>query len=213
MSFCIGKVLGYGQNEHSGRVKIEFPAMENEEKTIENIPIQQLYAGKNHGVLFLPEVGDLVRVEMDDHHRPIGIMSAVFDSNSNLLNKSNEQNDLKIMVTRSGNEVCFDDANETIKIKTVKDNHILLDNKNDEIKIEANSDIKIICDENNIHLSQNQMEIKSQNNLTLSCGNNKITLKNDGISIEGVNIKIKGKTKTEVESNMLNFSSMMTNFK
>lgn len=213
MSFCIGKVLGYGQKEHASTLKVEIFAMGNEEKSIVNIELQQLYAGKNHGVLFLPEVGDLVRVEMDDHHRPIGIMSAVFDSNSNLLNKSNEQNDLKTMVTTSGNEVCFDDANETIKIKTVKDNHILLDNKNDEIKIEANSDIKIICDENNIHISQNEIEIKSQYNLTLSCGRSKITLKNDGISIEGVNIKIKGTTKTEVESNILNFSSMMTNFK
>lgn len=213
MSFCIGKVLGYGQQEHAGTLKVEISTMENEEKSIENIQLQQLYAGKKHGVMFFPEVGDLVRVEMDDHHRPIGISSAIFDSTSEMLKKCNTQNDLKIMITRSGNEVCFDDANETIKIKTAKDNHILLDNKKNEIKIEGKADIKIICDKNNIHLSQSQMEIKSENNLTLSCGHSKIVLKNEGISIEGVNINIKGSTKTEVKSNMLNFSSMMTNFK
>lgn len=213
MTFCIGKVLGYGQNEYAGTLKVEISAMENEEKSIENIQLQQLYAGKKHGVMFIPEVGDLVRVEMDEHHRPIGISGAIFESTSEMLNKCNALNDLKIMITRSGNEVCFDDANETIKIKTAKDNHILLDNKNDEIKIEGNADIKIICGKNNIHLSQNQLEIKSQNNLTLSCGSSKIILKNESISIEGANIKIKSTIKTEVEAKTLDFTSIMTNFK
>lgn len=214
MSFCIGKVLGYGQHEFVGTLKIELSLMEKDEKIIENIPLQHLYAGKQHGMMFFPEINDLVKVELDEKYRPIGISSGVFGSNSELIKRCNAQNDIKVIMTRSGNEVCFNDKDEMITIKTAKDNLIKLDNKNDEIKIEGKKAITIIADKNQVCLKKNQLELKASNDLTLTCGKSKLVLKKDGtIAIEGLQIKLKGTMKTEVETKLLNFSSIMTNFK
>ncbi len=142
--------------------------------------------GVNRGLTFIPEKGDQVMVgfEYGDPNRPYVLGSMFHGSNAAGGGNNNTE---KSIITRSGNEIKFDDDTGSISIK---DKH--------------GSDSLIVLDGN-----QN-ITVTSSASITLTSKKSSISMKADGtIDITGVNITINGSTTAAMLSGgaSLNLSS------
>jgi uncharacterized protein involved in type VI secretion and phage assembly len=134
------------------------------------------YAGDDRGALFLPEVDDevLVIFEQGDMESPI-IMGALWSSRSKPPETNGDgKNNIKMIKTRSGHEIIFDDSDtqEKIEIKSKSGHHIVLDDSAGGEKI--------------------MIEDKNGNSIEMDALTNKITLKSSmQLSLEANIIEIK----------------------
>ena len=164
-----GVVLGLVTNNQDpkdmGRVKVRFHMFD---KKIESdwCRVASLFAGKERGALFLPEVEDevVIAFEHGDVNFPF-VIGSVWNGKDAPPKKKNKDNNLKILRSRAGHEITFDDTkgneNLTIKDSSTK-NTIEIDVKNKRILIEsAEGDISIRAPKGTLTMECKDLAIKA----------------------------------------------------
>ena len=163
-----------------GRVKVRFPWRENpDESHWARIAVPM--AGNGRGTWFLPEVGDEVLVACDaeriEHPYVVGCLWNGQDKPPQT--NGDGRNDLRVIRSRGGHEVVFDDG-----VQGRIDIH-LSDNKR-----------KVVLDQNGIEISDD-----SGNSIAITSTPGNISIKsNVSVSIESTSIEIKAKASMTLQA-------------
>jgi len=171
-------VIDVNDPDKLGRVLIELPALPEGPQIWARVvsPI----AGSDRGLCLLPEIEDEVLVAFSQ-----GDLSSAYVLGG-LWGKQKpppedlggETNDLKILRTRSGHTLTFDDKDgeEKITITDKNENHIIIDAGEDRITIKAKKEIRISADNGisinsgSIKIEADNIEIKADSSLVLDGG-------------------------------------------
>ncbi len=168
-----------------GRIKVVYPWNKDEGESYW-ARLMSLYAGDDRGALFLPEVDDevLVIFEQGDMESPIIIGSLWSNKSKPPATNDDGKNNIKMIKTRSGHEIIFDDsdAQEKIEIKS-KSGHkitmddtaggekIMIEDKNgNSIEMDALSNKITLKSSMQLSLEANIIDIKADSMLTLQGG-------------------------------------------
>jgi uncharacterized protein involved in type VI secretion and phage assembly len=179
--------------EGLGRVKIRFPWRENpDESHWARIAVPM--AGKGRGTWFLPEVGDevLVACEADRVEHPYVLGSLWNGEDTPPETNSDGKNDIRMIRSRSGHEIVFDDGAQgriDIHLKDGK-RRVRLDPDGIKIGDDSGNQIQIQSSPGSISIKSNtQISIESQ---TISIkANASMTLQATGtLTIQGALVKI-----------------------
>ncbi len=166
-----------------GRVKIMFESY-SPNKDIEWVRVSNIVAGKNRGSFFIPEIGDEVIVAFQQGYidRPIVIGSLYSKEDTPPEKTKNDNNCVKMLRTRSGHEIIFDDKEEkeSILIKSKSGHKIILDDVkdsekiviedktgNNSIVINSSQDSLVIKSGKEIKINASEIEIQAEKTLTL----------------------------------------------
>ena len=166
--------------EGLGRVKVKFPWRENPDESYwARIAVPM--AGSGRGTWFLPEVGDEVLVACDaervEHPYVLGCLWNGKDKPPQ--NNSDGRNDLRVIHSRSGHEIVFDDG------------------------AQGRIDIHLKDDARRVRLDRNGIEISddSGNSVVIKSTPGNIELKsNVGVSIESTTVEVKAKASMTLQA-------------
>ena len=188
----VGIVTDNKDPDNLGRLKVKIPVLDNE-NALDWARLAVPMAGKDRGMLFIPEVGDevLVAFQMGDIRQPV-IIGSLWNDKQKPPQGKDDKNNIRKIRSRSGHEILFDDSEgkERLAIQTKKGHKIEIADQKDSILVtEKNGQTSVTITGG----SSGTIEIKS--------GSNKITLNNKGdLVIESVkSVKIKS-TQVTIES-------------
>src|SRR5215831_10892771 len=151
-----------GEGNPGYRVKLKFPWL-NEQETSFWARIAIPMGGSGRGTYVLPEIDDQVLVvfEHGDIHRPIVVGSLWSRKQEPVEVNQSGKNNTKLIKSRSGHRIIFDDqegAEKIIIVDKTKKNKIVFDSANKIIKIESEGDIEVKA-KANIILHSNALKI------------------------------------------------------
>lgn len=162
----IGVVTSNHDPDNRGRVKLVFPWMAD---TVEShwAPVASLYAGKDRGWYFMPEVGDevLVVFEHGDINHPY-VIASLWNGQDPLPEPGHPdgENNHKILETRAGHRMVFHDTAGAERIELIdssNDNRLTIDVAGDEISVvAATGDIHIKAPAGSINFKSKTMSEK-----------------------------------------------------
>ncbi|WP_043622498.1 phage baseplate assembly protein V [Nonomuraea candida] len=109
------------EGDDEGRVKVTFPWFDGGSTVTEWCRVGQLYAGNGYGSVFVPEKGDEVLVAFvhGDMRFPI-VLGGLYNGVDKPPAARTGGRDRKVIRTRAGHEVVFDDAAKEIRITTAE---------------------------------------------------------------------------------------------
>ena len=200
-SVVIGVVTNNSDPDGLGRVKVKLPWLsDNDESWWARLASPA--AGQERGFYFIPEVNDevLVAFEHGDINRPyiVGVLWNGMDhppKRSNQVVGGDGKVNQRIIKTRSGHTVTFDDTQGSEKITIVDktgNNQIEIDSTSNKISIKANGDVTIDSTGKTTVNAQNNVEVTTQASATVKAtgsaevsATGSLTLKGQGtVSIE-----------------------------
>lgn len=158
----VARVLDNVDPIDAARVKVQFP-WEDGDSESNWAPVAMPHAGHGRGMYFMPEIGDevLIAFEQGDPNRPV-VLGSLWNGNDSPPNDGlhgDEQgnNDIKRIVTKSGNRFVMDDidGNETvvvatpqhIRISMFEGDQTLLIHSDGDINIHAGGTVQIKCNQ------------------------------------------------------------------
>ena len=157
------RVTAHDDPKKMGRVQVQF--FWQEQNSTHWARTTSPHAGPNRGFMFMPEVGDEVAVifEDGDPERPVIVGSLWNGSHVQdrrpLRGDDIAGNDVKRIMTKSGNRVQFSDKKgfETVTLSTPRSSHIRLTETSDAtnralITIESGGDIVLAAPEGRVHI-------------------------------------------------------------
>jgi uncharacterized protein involved in type VI secretion and phage assembly len=165
----IGVVTSNKDDEGLGRVKVKFPWRGEEtgkEAKSHLARVASLMAGKERGMVFLPEVDDevLVAFEHGDINYPY-VIGSLWNSKDKIPESNSDgKNNIKMIKTRSGHTIKIDDTDGKEKIEIIdksNENKICIDSSNKKISIECGGDIEFSASKGKITINAKEIEIKS----------------------------------------------------
>jgi len=177
-----------------GRIQVKY-AWSDSDTTIW-VRLAVPHAGKDRGWFSLPEIGDevLIGFEFGNTDHPIAIGSLYNKDAVPPGNTGDDENNVKLFKTRSGNQICFNDKDGAEEISiTTKDgkNQIVLNMSGPAISIESQGDITFKG--NNITIeSQQEIGLKAGTNLNIESSANMKTKSGAMLNIEGATVTVKG---------------------
>ncbi len=202
--------------EKLGRVKLSYPWRDSD-KNSDWARVATPMSGKNYGAFFLPEVGDavLVAFENGDIHHPFVIGSLWTGKQKPPENNSSGDNDKRVIESRKGHRLEFDDAKKEAKVKIETDagHKIILNDKSgsEKITIEDKSGSNTIT----MDSANGEVSISGQNKISLSATEIELAADSE-VSISGkgkVNVEGKGKVNVESKGQLNLKSSAMAKLK
>jgi len=158
-----------GDGNPGYRVKLKFPWLNEQESTFwARIAIPM--GGNGRGTYVLPEIDDQVLVvfEHGDIDRPIVIGGLWSKQQEPVEVNQSGKNNTKLIKSRSGHRIIFDDKEGAEKITIVdktKKNKIVLDSVNKIVKIESDGDIEVIA-KANVIMHSNALKIGTTEGVT-----------------------------------------------
>ena len=180
-----GQVTDVSDPEAMGRIRVRFHTLASEENSYW-ARIATLYSGNDRGILFRPEVGDevLCTFEHGDIQYPY-VLGGLWNGRENPPD-TDSQNNIKMIVTRSGHKITFDDTpvSEKIEIKSKSGHKITFDDTpmSEKIEIQSKSRQKIILDDSLPGAEKIQIETTTTGMVDITCLNANIN------AIAGLNI-------------------------
>jgi phage protein D/phage baseplate assembly protein gpV len=165
MSVVVGLVLDNQDPDGLGRVKIRLPGL-SEAHSGHWARLAAPTAGDGRGMFFLPERNDevLVTFEQGDITRPY-ILGALWNSEDKPPNPNSDgQNNIRIIKSRSGHSVRFDDTPGAEKIDIIDkstENSVTIDTQSNSISIKSAKDVVIEAPQGKISLRAKSVEVKS----------------------------------------------------
>ena len=129
--------------------------------------VATLMAGDQRGTLFLPEEGDevLVVFESGDISKPYVIGALWNGKDKPPETNSDGKNNLRLIKSRSGNQVRLDDTSGAEKIEIIDNtgkNKITIDTAANTITLESEKDVVLKAPKGKITLEAQSVEIQSQ---------------------------------------------------
>lgn len=158
----VARVLDNVDPTDAARVKVQFP-WEAGAGESNWAPVAMPHAGDGRGFYFIPEIGDevLVAFEQGDPNRPV-VLASLWNGNDKPPNEGlhgDEQsnNDIKRIVTKSGNRFVMDDmeGKETIVVATPQHIRISMFEGDQTLLIHSDGDINIHAG-GTVHIKCNQ---------------------------------------------------------
>ncbi len=204
MRFELGIVEDNADPDKLGRIKVRFPMWQDAVSSW--IPLVRPYASAEAGIWMLPDVDTQVICTFfnDDPSRPIALGS-VYTPRALPPVEENDKNHVKVLTTRSGSKIVLDekDGEEKILINT-KDGEmrLVLDKAKGLSIANEKGEISIKCKKLIIE-GEDDAFIKTQKDLSITCENEKITMKSNG-SFEmksGKDVVLKGSKKIKLKGN------------
>ena len=190
-----------------GRVKVKYPWMPDYESWW--IRVAQVWAGKDHGAIFIPHVGDEVVVEFEDGdpNQPI-IIGSVYNGKDKLPPdcKDDGVKD-RGMYNEQGSKIFFNDedvnvvAQKDYNIEVVVGEAIVTVEKGDhklEAKDPGSKCETIAGDCIALKVGSNSIKI-TKTGIELKVGSSSVKLENSGVTIKGLEVLVAGDLKTEVK--------------
>lgn len=165
-----------------GRVRVKFHWMNGSEKT-PWIRVTGPHAGSSKGGFFMPEKGEevIVGFEGDSPEKPY-VIGTVYHGKAKT-DFANDNNDLKVIQTRSGNKVAMNDKDGSVHVQDSKGNDMMMDGKGN-------------------------INVTSSASIVLTCGESKIEMKKDGtIDITGKLITVTAQQKAKMVSGPSSFTA------
>jgi uncharacterized protein involved in type VI secretion and phage assembly len=164
----VGIVTNNQDPEKLGRVKVKYPWLSDSEES-HWARMATLMAGKDRGSFYLPEVDDevLLAFEHGDARFPYVVGMLWNGKDTPRYDNSDGKNDLRVITSRSGHELVFDDNDQKGKVVIhTKKNHIItLDDSSGGEKISIVD--KTGSNSVEIDSVQNSIAIKSALKLTI----------------------------------------------
>lgn len=179
--------------EKLGRVKVQFPWRENpDESHWARIAVPM--AGKDRGTWFLPEVGDEVLVACDaervEHPYVLGALWNGQDAPPET--NSDGKNDLRMIRSRSGHEIIFDDGaqgridihlkDKQRQVRLDPDGILITDDSGNKLEIKSTPGEITIKSNTKISLQSTTIDIKADASMTLQASGT--------LTIQGALVKI-----------------------
>ncbi len=167
----VGIVTNNSDPDGLGRVKVKFPTLPgNEESNWARLVTPM--AGAGRGFEFIPEVNDevLVTFEHGDTSRPF-VLGALWNGKDNPPEKSDQiisstgKVEKRIIRSRSGHTIMFDDSDNGSKISIIdktEKNLIEIDSQNNSMTIMADGDIQIEA-KGKVKIKGDSIEIEAAN--------------------------------------------------
>jgi uncharacterized protein involved in type VI secretion and phage assembly len=196
----LGVVTNNQDKEGLGRVKVKFPWLSDGDES-RWARVATLMAGKEVGTLFLPDVGDEVVIGFDhgDMNYPYVLGALWSKANKPPLANNDGKNNVRLLRSRSGHEIRFDDnqdeKKEMIEIHTKSGHRIQLNDASGQEKIEivdktGNNSIVIdskgnaitISSQSKLRINAKTIELEASGSMTIKSG----TM----LTIEGAMVKI-----------------------
>lgn len=192
-------------NEHPGMVKVEISLGAEGKNVTDWAPVIAVYAGKEYGTYFLPEIGTqvLVAFHMGNINCPI-VIGCLWNQEDILPPETaNEKNTIKRIRTKEGNQITISDENgkESIAIETKGKLKFLLDDENKKISFQdeqgensltldaKNGEFQVVCKK------KASFEINGKEMLILDGNGKKGEFQADKINIEASQeLKTKGQS-------------------
>ena len=162
------------------RVAIQLPALGATADTVW-ARLGSIYAGKDHGAIFIPEVGDEVVVGFfnDDPTQPVVLGSLYSGKNTppKTPDEIDSKNLDKVIISKTGLTLAFIDADKPkVFIETPNKNTIILDDDTESIKLSDQHG-------NTITMSKDGIEIKSAKDFKIDASGN--------VEIKGAKVDVK----------------------
>jgi hypothetical protein len=153
---------GDGESNPGYRVKVMLPLLSEQDATFwARIAVPM--AGPSRGTYVLPEIDDQVLVvfEHGDINRPIVIGTVWSRKQEPVEVNQSGKNNTKLIKSRSGHRIIFDDnegAEKIVIVDKTRRNKIVLDASNKLVKIESDGDIDVIA-KANVIIHSNALKI------------------------------------------------------
>ncbi|MEM9830654.1 MAG: phage baseplate assembly protein V [Bacteroidota bacterium] len=159
-------VIDNADPDELGRVKVAFPWQDPKSSTgTPWIRVAQTYGGgKSHGFYFIPETDTevLVGFEHNNPEKPF-VISSLYNKDFNPSTWFNDKNSMKVIKTRSGNQIHLIDEKDKEKIRIF---HKTDDSPHNEICLEMEGDGKITI------TSQGDIDIIAAKSIKMEAGEN-----------------------------------------
>jgi len=170
-SLMIGIVADNKDPEKMGRILVTFPSMPDGRMVWSRIVTPM--AGEGKGQYFLPEIDDevLVAINQGDFSSAYVLGSLWGTQRKPPEEMYQDENNFKVIRTRGGNTITFDDAdgNERIEIKDKDENTILISTGDKLIKIESKGNIELYA-ESDIILQGKNIKMKADDSMEAKAG-------------------------------------------
>ncbi len=123
--------------DDEGRVKVKYYWLDGGASISPWIRVSQLYAGAGYGSVFVPEVGDevLVAFFQGDMRQPY-VLGGLYNGKKKPPTAHQDGRDRKIIRTKAGHQILFDDKEKEITISTASGAKVVLKDSG-EITLEA----------------------------------------------------------------------------
>ena len=159
----IGIVTNNNDPDRLGRVKMRFPWLSGSTES-HWARVAAPMAGNGRGLFFLPEVDDevLVLFERGDVRFPFVIGALWNGKDPAPAGNSDGKNALRVIKSRSGHLIRFDDSEDARKIEIVdaaSTNRIVIDTSTDTVTITADKNIVLEAPQGDIRLTAKQVLI------------------------------------------------------
>jgi phage protein D/phage baseplate assembly protein gpV len=152
LQLAVGVVTDNRDPEDLGRVKVRFPWLSDSDESAW-ARVASPMAGPRRGLFFLPEVDDevLVGFEHGDIHRPL-VLGGLWNGHDrppidiDHAAGKDGTTDLRVIRTRAGHQVIFDDTpgRESIRVvDSTRGNSVVLDSAAGTVRIEAAGDVTV----------------------------------------------------------------------
>lgn len=189
---AVGIVIDNKDPDNSGRVKVKFPWLGQESES-NWAKVAALMGGKGRGTYFLPEVEDevLVAFEQGDIDHPYVIGGLWSREDKPPTNNSDGKNNVRMIRSRSGHEIVFDDDHESgrekLVIHTNAGHRLVLDDSTGSEKVELTDK----TGQQKIQMDSNQNSIAIESAMTVSIKAVQIQVEATGVlTLKGGVVKI-----------------------
>ena len=184
----IGIVTNNNDPEKLGRVKVRFPWLSSSTES-DWARVATPMAGNGRGVYFLPEVDDevLVLFERGDVRFPFVIGALWNGKDQAPAGNSDGQNALRVIKSRSGHLIRFDDSEKAQKIEIIdasSGNRIVIDTSADTVTITAGKNIVLEAPQGDIRLNAKQVLIAASKRADIKADTMGIAVKG-GLALKG----------------------------
>lgn len=153
-----------------------------------------IYATKNRGVFFVPEVGDEVVIGfVNDDPRDAIVLGSLYSSKNSPPYAADADNTIKAIVTKNDLKIEFNDKDKILTLETPAGNKFILSDKDKSIIIQDQNENNIVMDGAGINInSAKDITIKARGKIDLSA-NQTITTKSSGgdVAVQGLNVNLK----------------------
>ncbi len=205
----VARVVDLKDPEKLGRIKISYPWLDSEQTAWVRMIVP--HAGKDRGWYALPELDDevLVGYEHGNTDHPVVLGCLYNKGNAPMQEAISGDNDIKMLMTRSGNKIVLNDKDGAEQIViSQKDgkNQIVLDISGPSITISTEGDISVKGKRNISIEAEQGITMKASSDVKIEGANVEIKASGNIKSEAGANNEIKGSTQVNVKGGMINLN-------
>lgn len=195
---AVGLVTNNKDPDNVGRVKLKLPLFDDTLET-DWVRMTTPMAGKDRGMLFVPEVDDevLVAFEMGDLSKPI-VIGCLWNKKDTPPPGKDEKNNVRKIKSRSGHELIFDDkaGDESVTLQTKKGQKIEIADKTETIKVQDANGQNMITIKGG---ASGQIEVKSGTTKITITGKGEATVESTNkIALKAPQIEVKAQAKLDM---------------